>query len=154
MIELRELTIADADVYYAVLDRSRAHLNQRGDYQAEAAATPEWVRSYFEDPPDANIRFGIFLGRELVGRDLNPVNPPHYAIGYWLVADHTGQGHATEACRQAIEHACTLGATEIYADVTHGNDKSIAVLDRLGFEQVADFETYTRFRLKVPDTPG
>lgn len=36
------------------------------------------------------------------------------------------------------------------ADAYYG----VLVLDRLRFERVADFETYSRFLLKVPGTPG
>lgn len=153
--ELRELTIDDADAYYGVLDRNRAHLTQHGDYAAEGAATPESVRDHLESTWAPSLRFGIWLGDDLIGRvDLIAVNPPRYSIGYWIGAGHTGEGFVTEACRQLIDRARTLGATEIYAGVTHGNDKSVAVLDRLRFGRVADFETYSRFRLMVPGGPG
>ncbi|MBF6331425.1 GNAT family N-acetyltransferase [Nocardia transvalensis] len=147
---LRELTVADASEYYAVLDRNREHLSRFGDYQQEKAATPEWVVGYFSDPPDGNIRYGIRYGEQLVGRvDLNPVDPPRYGIGYWLDEQHTGRGYAMAACAAVIDHARTLGATEIYAGVTHGNHKSVAVLDRLGFRPVAEFPTHVRYRLTV-----
>ncbi|WP_159392934.1 hypothetical protein [Streptomyces cyaneogriseus] len=51
-----------------------------------------------------------------------------------------------------IDHAVrVLGATDIFAGVTHGNDKSAALLRRLGFEPVADFARCTRFRLRPPE---
>ncbi|WP_018383043.1 GNAT family N-acetyltransferase [Wenjunlia vitaminophila] len=57
-------------------------------------------------------------------------------------------GHATAACAALYSHAAReLGAIDIFAGVTHGNDKSTVLLRRLGFEPVADFEEYTRFRL-------
>ena len=42
-LRLQELTVADAQVYYGVLDRNRAHLSEYGDYQDEANATLAWV---------------------------------------------------------------------------------------------------------------
>lgn len=35
--------------------------------------------------------------------------------------------------------------TDIFAGVTHGNHRSVNLLQRLGFRAVAEFETYTRF---------
>ena len=105
--------------------------------------------AYFADPPDDNTRFGIWLGSQLIGRvDLNPVNPPHYAIGYWLSGDSTGHGYMTRVCRAAISYGRdALRATDIFAGVTHGNDKSVAVLRRLGFARVASFQRYDRYQL-------
>ncbi|WP_309057509.1 hypothetical protein [Streptomyces sp.] len=45
-----------------------------------------------------------------------------------------------------------LGATEIPAGVTHGNDRNVALLGRLGSERTAVFQECTRFRLRL--TPG
>ncbi|MFJ8588956.1 GNAT family N-acetyltransferase [Streptomyces sp. NPDC093595] len=59
-------------------------------------------------------------------------------------------GYATAACTALHGHAAReLGATDLFAGVTHGNDRSVALLSRLGFEPVADFEDYTRFRLRL-----
>jgi hypothetical protein len=64
------------------LDRNRDHFRQFGDYADEIAATRTWAVSYFADPPDDNIRLGIWFGDRLIGRvDLNPVDPPRYASG-------------------------------------------------------------------------
>jgi ribosomal-protein-serine acetyltransferase len=151
---LRELTIADVEPYYALVDRNRAHLNHFGNYELERDATFEDIRSYFESPWDANVRFGIWHDGALVGRvDLNPVSPPHWVLGYWLDEAHVGRGLATAAGREAIEHARTLGATELYAGVTHGNDRSIRVLERLGFEHVQDLPDRSRWRLALVDDP-
>ena len=142
---LEPLTVADSDAYYDVLDRNRAHLSRHGDYRAEAAATAEWVAEHLAQPvPD---RFGIRLGDDLIGRvDLVHAAPPRYGVGYWLSADATGRGHATLACAAVLDYALTArDATDIFAGVTHGNDRSVAVLRRLGFRPVAEFATYTRF---------
>lgn len=150
---LTPLTSADAENYYAALIRNGDHLTRFGDYRDEQRATLEWVVGYFRDPPDANIRFGIRLAGRLIGRvDLNPVDPPRYSIGYWLDHAHTGHGYATLACAAAIEYARTeLGATDIYAGVTHGNEPSVRVLTRLGFRPVTDFPAYRRYHLRLAD---
>ena len=146
---LRELTADDCDAYYELVSRNRDHLRRHGDYAEECKATRDQVIAYFANPPDHNTRFGIWLGSWLIGRvGLNPVNPPHYTIGYWLSSDRSGNGYMTRACRAAISYGRdALGATDIFAGVTHGNDKSVAVLNRLGFAQVASFQDYDRYRL-------
>ncbi|WP_282794582.1 GNAT family protein [Streptomyces sp. CC224B] len=144
---LRPLTVDDADAYYALLDRNRDHLGRFGDYQAERRATPAWVRAHLREDPAPGLRHGIRLHGELIGRvDLIAVDPPRYGTGYWLDAAHLGAGRATAACAALYAYAArALGATDIYAGVTHGNHRSVALLTRLGFEPVADFADYTRF---------
>lgn len=56
------------------------------------------MRSHLAEPT-GQTRLGLHLathlapgaGQSIVGRiDLNPVDPPRYAIGYWLDAGHCG----------------------------------------------------------------
>jgi ribosomal-protein-serine acetyltransferase len=153
-VELRELQETDADRYYEVVDRNRQHLSRYGDYLAERDATLASVIEYFAAPPDHNIRLGVWHAGALIGRvDLNPVEPPRYAIGYWLDQAHCGRGFATSACAAAIGYAHrVLGATDIYAGVTHGDARSAALLHRLGFQRIADFDAYSRFHLALDQT--
>jgi RimJ/RimL family protein N-acetyltransferase len=146
---LKSIGIDDLDAYFALVDRNRRHLNQRGDYPFEASATRDELATWLSADTD-DVRFGIWLDGELVGRVyLGPVSPPQWAIGYWLGAESTGQGIATIACRAVIEHARRLGASEIHAQITKGNDASIAVVRRLGFEHVEDVGDQTRWRLEL-----
>jgi RimJ/RimL family protein N-acetyltransferase len=133
--------------YFELLQRNHDHLTARGDFVAELAAPLErWV-SEFETAPAPGRRFGIFLQDTLVGRvDLIAVEPPKYSVGYWLAEDSTGRGYATAALSRALALAREdLGATDAYAGVTHGNVRSEAMLERLGFQRTARFERYTRF---------
>ena len=88
-------------------------------------------------------------GFDLVGRaDLNAVRSGHFVVGYWLGEGQTGRGFATAAVRALIDFGrAVLGATEFWAGVTHGNEASIRVLERLGFEFVERLERHTRFHL-------
>lgn len=148
---LKSLTTGDLDAYHALIDRNRRHLNQGGDYPFEASATREQLAAWLSEET-ADVRFGIWLDGELIGRVyLGPVDPPTWAIGYWLGAESTGQGLATVACRAAIEHARRLGASEIHAQITIGNEPSVAVVRRLGFERVEYVGDQSRWRLVVAD---
>ena len=93
----------------------------------------------------------IWAPGELVGRvDLNPVAPGSFVLCYWLGYGHPGSGYATVACRALLEYGRTaLRATDFWAGVTHGNRKSVSVLERLGFSAVEELEHYTRFHLRV-----
>ncbi|CAL9558028.1 GNAT family N-acetyltransferase [Streptomyces sp. enrichment culture] len=148
---LSELTLRDAEAYHRLLDMNRAHLSRLGDYQEESRATPAWVRRHLAEDPGPDLRYGIRLHGELIGRvDLVATDPPRYGTGYWLCRSRVGAGHATAACEALYGHAArVLGATDVFAGVTHGNDRSTALLTRLGFEPVAVFGQYTRFRLRL-----
>ncbi|GIG63277.1 hypothetical protein Lfu02_76490 [Longispora fulva] len=146
---LTELGVADADAYFELLQASRDHLGP--DYAEEVAATRTEILDYFASPDDDNLHYGLRLNGTLIGRiDLNPVKPPHYVLGYWLGAGHVGHGYATAAGRAVAEYArVSLRATDLFAGVTHGNDRSVAVLRRLGFAAVATFDEYTRYQLAL-----
>jgi ribosomal-protein-serine acetyltransferase len=146
-LELRELGPEDAAEYHALVQHNVAHLTKLGDYGDEVAAGAADVAERFAQRTEVPVRFGVRLEQRLVGRvDLVPVDPPRYGLGYWLGEDVTGRGLATEAVAALLRYAGTeLGATDVFAGVTRGNAPSEALLRRLGFEIVAEFDTYRRF---------
>ncbi|MFE1349734.1 GNAT family N-acetyltransferase [Streptomyces sp. NPDC058757] len=154
-LTLCALTAEQADEYYALIDRNREHLTRHGDYRTLAASDYRTARAELLDDPGPSLRCGVLLHGALIGRvDLVAVNPPKYGFGYWLDHGATGHGYATAACRALIEYGATaLGATDVFAGVTHGNDKSGAVLTRLGFKVAEVFETYTRHHLALVASP-
>jgi RimJ/RimL family protein N-acetyltransferase len=65
----------------------------------------------------------------------------HIEIGYWLRADVTGQGFATEAARAAIDLALSLpGMSRVTIHCDERNAPSAALPRRLGFGHVATIE--------------
>ena len=148
---LRELRPNDAEAFYALVQKNRAHLTALGDFEQEVAAPLEKWSAEFAADPGAGRRLGIFLSEQLVGRlDLIAVDPPRYSVGYWLAEDAIGHGYASAALARVVALARDeLGASGIYAGVTHGNARSEALLERLGFVRVAEFERYARFHLPL-----
>lgn len=144
MLSLRPLGVDDAEALHEMLQRNAAHLTQRGDFDEEVALTVDEVRARLDD---GIVRFGIDDDGNLVGHlALVPVNPPSWTVGYWVDAAHCGRGVCTEAVRLALDEARALGAVDLYAGVTHGNEPSMAVLRKVGFSVEADLDTYTRFK--------
>lgn len=150
-LQLVELLPEDVGAYYALVDRNRAYLTQHGNYLDLGEATPETVAEDLGDPENCNARFGVWLRDQLIGRvDLNPRTAEDFVLGYWLGGEYTGNGYATAACAVLIAYdQQALGARTIWAGVTKGNVKSEAVLHRLGFAEVSDQGTYTRFNRRL-----
>ncbi|MBO9587772.1 GNAT family protein [Devosia sp.] len=148
---LKELGPADAEAFHALVQNNRAHLTSYGDFEQEVAAPLEKWTAEFASAPNAGCRFGIFLAGRLIGRvDIIAVDPPRYSIGYWLEEAAVGRGYAGAAVARLVTLAREeLSASDLYAGVTHGNVRSEALLGRLGFAPVANFERYKRYHLPI-----
>ncbi len=148
---LKRLTSDHASAIHELVQHNRAHLTAHGDFSELVAATMDALSAELARRSDRQWRFGVFLDGALVGRaDLIGVAPPKYSIGYWLAKSATGQGFATLAVERLLGFAFEdLNATNVFAGVSHGNERSEALLSRLGFESVERFETYTRFHLRA-----
>jgi len=81
----------------------------------------------------AITRQGVLVGG--VGLDpLTDVYQGAYELGYWLGADHWGQGYASEAVGAVVPYAfATVGARRLQACVFAGNPASVRVLEKCGF---------------------
>lgn len=150
-VSLRLLTPADSADYRALLHANRAHLTRHGDFTDQVEASTAKIEKALAHPEGRERAYGIRLHDTLVGQvSVIAVAPPRYSLGYWLARTATGQGRASAACAALIASSSTvLGATDMFAGVTHGNDPSVALLRRLGFVPVAEFATYTRFHLAL-----
>lgn len=152
-VELRELTGRDAEALHSLVARNRVHLTEFGDYEELVASSLDDLRGYFADPPDENLRMGIWRGAELMGRvDLVPVDPPDFGLGYWLGAEYCGHGYATAAVRALIDYSRqAFEVSAVWAGVRETNVKSRAVLERVGFSVVEVLPTHVRYRLVCDD---
>ena len=55
-------------------------------------------------------------------------------MGWHFHPDHWGHGYATESAQLLLDQAWAVGLDEVWAVVHHGNDRSVAVTERLGME--------------------
>jgi RimJ/RimL family protein N-acetyltransferase len=61
---------------------------------------------------------------------------PAFEIGFWIHAAHVGRGYATEAANALTQYCFgALGARRVLMTCDSRNDKSFAVMKRLGFAQ-------------------
>lgn len=144
-LALRPLDIDDLPRYAALVSRNREHLTSHGDYEDVVRSSREEMEGELRA---ASVgRFGVWLDETLIGRvDLIPQDGSNAVLGYWLDRDRLGSGFATAACRALLAYGATdMHVTDVWAGVTHGNERSVALLERLGFGAVEDMGTYTRF---------
>ncbi|MDQ0727965.1 GNAT family N-acetyltransferase [Microbacterium sp. W4I20] len=148
-VRLRPLGIGDVASLRKVVADNRAHLTAGGDYGDLVTLDHAGLADRLVRDDTAGFLFGIFEDNRLQGVvSLVPVDPPRYGCGYWLAEEATGRGLATASLRALIDHAHrAVGATEIFAGISHGNVRSEAVLSRAGFAPVEVFSSYTRYRL-------
>jgi ribosomal-protein-serine acetyltransferase len=150
---LRSLGVDDLERYAELVARNEAHLTHNGDCERHVRASVEDLENELGD--DAPGRFGVWFGDALIGRvDLMRRDGTNAVLGYWLDRNHVGRGFATASCRELIRYGAEdLAITEVWAGVTHGNDRSVAVLQRLGFDEVENMGAYTRFHLALVGAP-
>ena len=58
---------------------------------------------------------------------------PHADIGFAFLERHRGRGYALEAARATLEFAEALGLDPVLAIATAANERSVRLLERLGF---------------------
>ncbi len=146
----------DESAYWRLVDASRDHVSQHGDYSDLKAATRASVHTDIGHSEPGHLRVLGWVQGEAVGRfDFIARDRGQFVLGYWLAPRHAGHGYATVACRALIEYGHrALGATDVWAGVTKGNASSEAVLGRLGLKPIKDMGTYVRYHRSLVPLAG
>jgi len=100
----------------------------------------EFVCSTDLHGPAPQVRFAIARAEDdamLGSIGLHSISRRHRSaeLGYDISPDHWGQGLATAACRAIVAWARREGFVRIQATVLMGNEASLRVLERAGFER-------------------
>jgi len=147
-LQLREVALSDAAFFLALLN-DPSWLENIGDRGVRSEADAEaYIRTnirgqydaygyglYAVQPKSASLPIGIC---GLVRRDFLPAPD----LGVALLPEWAGQGYASEAARAVMLHAkSTLGIQRLYAMVQRGNQRSVSLLERLGFRHEAPCAT-------------
>ena len=164
---LRAWRAEDAETLHPILEANRAHLGpwiparisdpasvpllreRLSGFSADFSAGREWRFAIFE--PDASRLLGeIGLYPRNASRRVPFTEADRVELGYWLRADVTGRGLATEAAQAALDVAIALprfSEAEIRCDAR--NAPSAAIPRRLGFALATTIEQPS----VVPDAP-
>ena len=108
-----------------------------GEFAAAFDESREWRYGLFASANGAVMGEVSLFPRNGAGR-VTVDAADHLEIGYWVRADRTGEGLATEAARAARDLAATVAGMSritIYCDERNG--PSAAIPQRLGFRLVA-----------------
>lgn len=119
------LSRAQSDGFAERIQRSMVH-DGFGLYAVELKATGEFIG---------------FVGFSRVG--FQAAFTPAVEIGWRLAHDAWGQGFATETAKACLAHGFSeLGFASLVSFTTHGNKRSIAVMERIGMtrDPQSDFE--------------
>lgn len=101
--------------------------------------TLETARDFLRSA-DPRCIFAIRNGGNLIGMIGMSEGHEPVEIGYWIGRVQWNRGYATEALRLLIEMARDRGIGRLAAEVFPGNDRSARVLERNGFQRVAEVE--------------
>ena len=127
---------------YALIDANREYLSEWMPWPAEQTreGTLQFIRLARRQSADNNgFQAAIVRGGEIVGvvgyHAVDWANRTT-SLGYWLAAEHQGNGIMTTVVRALVEHAFAvwkLNRVEIRA--APGNVRSRAIPERLGFTE-------------------
>ncbi len=102
--------------------------------RADAEAWIPVARRRFADGVAVPLIIAL-RGRAIGGVSLNDLRTDRPFIGYWLARRHWGNGYATEAARALLGHAFErLSMPVVHSDVFEGNEASLRIQLKLGFE--------------------
>ncbi len=141
-LELREVAFSDAAFLLALLN-DPSWLENIGDRGVRSREDAErYIRDAIRAPYQA-LGFGLYAVQlkstalpigicGLVKRDF--LSAPD--LGVALLPEFAGFGYASEAARAVMLHAqARLGIRQLYAIVRRGNQRSVRLLERLGFRR-------------------
>lgn len=143
-LTLRELTLEDAGVVYRHFADHRVTEWMDIEPCKDVLEAEEIIRYHLED---TGTRWGIFLqsNAELIGtcgfHYWRKENQSIVEIGFDLAVDHQGKGYMWEALQPIIAFGFTsMKVDMIDATVEVGNERSIRLLHKLGFEQAKELQ--------------
>jgi ribosomal-protein-alanine N-acetyltransferase len=140
-VSIRRWSEADAPDLAAMYARNREEIERGEPWRTPAHFTAEGqrerLRRIAREVPSF-VGWVVLVDGVVAGTvGLDEVHDGSGTLGYWLDAAHRGRGVATTAAAMAIREAFdALGLQRVVANTLPDNDRSIAVLRRLGFVPV------------------
>lgn len=137
-VRIRELSLADAQSYFDLLDYDRAHLSQHGDNTADKYQTVDDVIESIRNPQPNKFRFGIWDDDVMVGTNNLRVFSRSGETGSWIGAEHKGHNYAARGRAPLLKFAFEqLGLVKVTSLVRVGNEASRKSIENSGYTFVA-----------------
>lgn len=159
LIELRLHEEHHAEALFALIDKNRDHIGQWlpfVDWTDGPKDTLEFIRGARKHWAEGRaVPTSIWFDGQLVGTigfvNLNRANK-RAEIGYWIDADHQGQGIVTRATRALIDYGFgELGLYRMEIRCEPANEPSFGVPERLGFTLEGVARGWATFRDRQVD---
>lgn len=151
MVTLQHMTREQCHDFYREFENDPAV----GHYY-EFHYDPAWADAYFDRnaAPDRRL-FAIMLGSRIIGEcKLKDIDDENHTcrMGIHLQNDSVKErGYGTRAERLLLRYAFEqMGMQTVYADAVLGNARSRHVLEKVGFSQTGQDETFAYYRCDGP----
>ena len=132
-LALREFTLEDAGrVRELVDDPSVSRWTSNIPYPYTRQNAIDWISSTASDPD--KHPFAVIAGPELVACVSYWTDGDDIEVGYWVGRDYWGQGVGTRALKLMLDRPEFPSNRRVIARVKVGNDRSMGVLEKCGFE--------------------
>lgn len=148
---IRRFHVGDRLPFHALRNIESVARYQSWPHPYTEAETREFIRTMMNSDPGIIgewFQFVVALkenSRFIGDIGLKPIKVPEgqFMLGYSLFPDFEGQGLMTEALRTLIDYAFeTLEQNKALAYVDLRNERSIRLLERLGFEELKRWENF------------
>lgn len=140
-LRLHPLGPNDAQALYESVDSNREHLSEYSQHTVDACGTLEDAEKYINFSDSSSLRLGIWVcqaaGVEKLAGAISATfdeENKQIEIGYWLDANHIGNGYARMAVAALARYLSReYSGYSIIAKVVKGNEPSMRVLEKAGF---------------------
>ncbi len=152
-VGIRQLSLDDAQGYFALVDTNREHLSQFGDDTAAKYQTIEDVQGSIVNPEPNKFRFGIWDGDTLVGtNNLRVYDGGVAESGSWVATQFAGNHYAARARKPLLEFAFKqLGVETVVSKIAVGNEASRKSIEKSGYKFIGEQDDQWVFQLKKED---
>lgn len=132
---LRAITEADLPIFFAHQADAEAARMAAFPSREREAFMAHWRKIMNPAANPTGILATILADGTVAGNVVTWEAAGEPNLGYWIGREHWGQGIATAAVRQFLAQ---IGKRPVYAHVASHNLASIRVLEKCGFQRVAD----------------
>ena len=153
LVVLRAITVTDIEPWFMYLSQPEVYEHTSWNVQvAEELRHYAWKPEEFT--PSSQLRFAIALRstNELVGTaGFHTVSPQNQTaeIAYDIAPPYWGMGIASTVCSTLVKWAhSTASIVRVQATVLESNSRSVAVLERCGFQLEGLLRSYRMVRGK------